>query len=239
MAESHCRAAACAAFSEPVVSEFHGGSSVRIAVMGSGGVGGFFGGLLAKGGAPTCISSRAGRISPPCASTASRVEGPAAFHLPKVSVTDDPKTIGPVDLVMFCVKLWDTEAAARQLLPIVGPDTGHHLVPERRAEGRHAAPDLRRQGADGRRLLCRHDHRPAGRDHPDRSAAAHGVRRIRWPPLGARGERSSRPASGRHQRRAQRRRAALDLGEVRGAGRDVGRHHVHAQDHRAGAQRIR
>jgi 2-dehydropantoate 2-reductase len=39
-------------------------------------------------------------------------------------VTDDPKTIGPVDLVMFCVKLWDTDEAARQLLPIVGPDTG-------------------------------------------------------------------------------------------------------------------
>ena len=39
-------------------------------------------------------------------------------------MTDDPKTIGPVDLVMFCVKLWDTDAAARQLLPIVGPDTG-------------------------------------------------------------------------------------------------------------------
>jgi 2-dehydropantoate 2-reductase len=46
------------------------------------------------------------------------------MHLSRVTVTDDPKTIGPVDLVMFCVKLWDTEAAARQLMPIVGPETG-------------------------------------------------------------------------------------------------------------------
>ena len=46
------------------------------------------------------------------------------IHLPKVNVTDDPATIGPVDMVMFCVKLWDTEDAARQLVPIVGPETG-------------------------------------------------------------------------------------------------------------------
>src|SRR5262249_27373487 len=38
--------------------------------------------------------------------------------------TDDPATIGPVDLVLFCVKLWDTEAAARSLLPLMGPATG-------------------------------------------------------------------------------------------------------------------
>ena len=96
---------------------------MRIAVMGSGGVGGFFGGLLVKGGADVHFVARGMHL----AAMRERglvVEGPAAFHLPKVSVTDDPKTIGPVDLVMFCVKLWDTEAAARQLLPIVGPDTG-------------------------------------------------------------------------------------------------------------------
>jgi 2-dehydropantoate 2-reductase len=46
-----------------------------------------------------------------------------SFRLPKVSVTEDPATIGPVDLVMFGVKLWDTEAAARSLLPVIGPDT--------------------------------------------------------------------------------------------------------------------
>jgi 2-dehydropantoate 2-reductase len=97
---------------------------VRIAVMGSGGVGGFFGGLLAKGGAADVHFVARGAHLAAMRERGLAVEGPAAFHLPKVSVTDDPATIGPVDLVMFCVKLWDTEEAARQLLPIVAPGTG-------------------------------------------------------------------------------------------------------------------
>ena len=43
-----------------------------------------------------------------------RIEGgPDPFHLDGVRATDDPEEIGPVDLVMVCVKLWDTEATAR------------------------------------------------------------------------------------------------------------------------------
>jgi 2-dehydropantoate 2-reductase len=45
-------------------------------------------------------------------------------HLPKPQVTDDPGTLGIVDLVIFSVKLWGTEAAARQILPLIGPETG-------------------------------------------------------------------------------------------------------------------
>jgi 2-dehydropantoate 2-reductase len=43
--------------------------------------------------------------------------------LPQVKATDDPRSIGPVDVVLFCVKLGDTESAARSLLPIVQPGT--------------------------------------------------------------------------------------------------------------------
>lgn len=96
---------------------------MRIAVMGSGGVGGFFGGLLVKGGADVHFIARGAHLAA-MRQDGLAIEGPMPLHLPKVSVTDDPKTIGPVDLVMFCVKLWDTDAAARQLLPIVGPQTG-------------------------------------------------------------------------------------------------------------------
>src|SRR5437764_1103819 len=49
--------------------------------------------------------------------------GTDPFHLDQVRVTDDPGEIGPVDLVMVCVKLWDTEAALQQLRPLVGPET--------------------------------------------------------------------------------------------------------------------
>jgi 2-dehydropantoate 2-reductase len=45
------------------------------------------------------------------------------LHLPKVNVTDDPKAVGPVDVVMFAVKLWDTEKAAEATRPMVGGNT--------------------------------------------------------------------------------------------------------------------
>ena len=96
---------------------------VRIAVMGSGGVGGFFGAKLARGGADVSFIARGAHLA------AMREHGLAiestdeSFSLPKVKVTDDPATIGQVDLVMFGVKLWDTEQAARLLLPIMGRET--------------------------------------------------------------------------------------------------------------------
>jgi 2-dehydropantoate 2-reductase len=46
------------------------------------------------------------------------------IHIPKVNATDDPAKVGPVDLVILSVKLWDTEDAARSIKPMVGPDTG-------------------------------------------------------------------------------------------------------------------
>ena len=45
------------------------------------------------------------------------------LHLPKPNVTDDPAKVGPVDIVLFAVKLWDTETAAEQAKPLLGPDT--------------------------------------------------------------------------------------------------------------------
>jgi 2-dehydropantoate 2-reductase len=91
--------------------------------MGSGGVGGYFGARLVKGGADVHFVARGSHLAA-MRERGLAVEGPEPIRLPKVSVTDDPKTIGPVDMVMFCVKLWDTEGAAHQLLPIMQPDTG-------------------------------------------------------------------------------------------------------------------
>src|SRR5262245_58288027 len=91
--------------------------------MGSGAVGGAVGARVVDREA--CVSSVArGSHLAAMREHGLAVEGPEPIHLPKVSVTDDPKTIGPVDMVMFCVKLWDTEGAARQLLPIMQPETG-------------------------------------------------------------------------------------------------------------------
>ena len=97
---------------------------MRIAVMGSGGVGGYFGARLAKGGADVHFIARGSHLAAMREQGLAVEGGPEPIHMPKVNVTDDPKTIGPVDLVMFCVKLWDSESAARLLLPIVKPETG-------------------------------------------------------------------------------------------------------------------
>ena len=97
---------------------------MRIAIMGSGGVGGYFGARLVKGGADVHFVARGAHLAAMREHGLAVEGGPEPLHLPKVNVTDDPSTIGPVDIVMFCVKLWDTENAVRQLLPIVQPGTG-------------------------------------------------------------------------------------------------------------------
>jgi 2-dehydropantoate 2-reductase len=97
---------------------------VRIAVMGSGGVGGYFGARLAHAGADIHFVARGAHLAAMRKSGLAIQGGPHPIHLTQVNVTDDPTTIGPADLVMFCVKLWDTDAAARSLLPVIAPHTG-------------------------------------------------------------------------------------------------------------------
>ena len=97
---------------------------MKIAMMGSGGVGGFFGGRLAKAGCDVSFVARGAHLAAMREHGLTIENGPQGnIHVPKVTVTDDPASIGPVDLVIFSVKLWDTEAAAKQAAPLVGPGT--------------------------------------------------------------------------------------------------------------------
>jgi 2-dehydropantoate 2-reductase len=88
--------------------------------MGAGGLGGYFGARLALGGADVHFIAR-GRHLQAMRADGLRVEGPEPLHMRPVQATDDASTIGPVDLVMFCVKLWDSEAAIEQIRPLMGP----------------------------------------------------------------------------------------------------------------------
>jgi 2-dehydropantoate 2-reductase len=96
---------------------------MRIAIMGSGGVGGYFGARLAQGGCDVGFIARGAHLA------ALREFGLVVesqlgnVSLSKVCATDDPATLGSVDLVIISVKLWDTEAAAHAVSPIVGPAT--------------------------------------------------------------------------------------------------------------------
>lgn len=96
---------------------------MRIAVMGTGGVGGYFGARLAQAGHEVAFAAR-GRQLEALRARGLRVESPLGdIHLPDVRVTDQPAEIGPVDLVMFTVKLWDTLGAAESIKPMLGADT--------------------------------------------------------------------------------------------------------------------
>ncbi len=96
---------------------------MRIAVMGTGGVGGYFGARLVQGGHDVAFIAR-GRQLAALRANGLRVRSPLGdVHLPEVTVTDDPATLDPVDLVLFGVKLWDTEQAAGQIRPLLGPDS--------------------------------------------------------------------------------------------------------------------
>ncbi len=92
--------------------------------MGSGGVGGYFGARLVKGGADVTFIARGAHLAAMRAHGLTVESAHEPVRLEQVNVTDDPGTIGPVDIVLFSVKLWDTESAARSLLPIMGPRTG-------------------------------------------------------------------------------------------------------------------
>ena len=92
--------------------------------MGSGGVGGYFGARLVQGGADVTFVARGAHLAAMRANGLAIESAHETIRLPKVSATDDPRSIGPVDMVLFSVKLWDTESAAQSLLPIVGKDTG-------------------------------------------------------------------------------------------------------------------
>jgi 2-dehydropantoate 2-reductase len=91
--------------------------------MGSGGIGGYYGARLQNGGADVTFIARGAQLKA-MQDNGIALEGERPIHLPKVKATDDPATIGKVDMVIFSVKLRDTESAGRQILPLIGPDTG-------------------------------------------------------------------------------------------------------------------
>lgn len=95
---------------------------MKIAIMGSGGIGGYYGAMLQNGGADVTFIARGAHLDA-MRQNGIAVKGVKPVQLPKVKATDDPSTIGPVDLVIFSVKLRDTETAGRAILPLLKSDT--------------------------------------------------------------------------------------------------------------------
>lgn len=96
---------------------------MRIAIMGSGGVGAYVGSRLQAAGEEVHFIARGPHLAA-MQTEGLRIESPVSpLHLPTVQATDDPARVGPVDLIVFAVKLWDTASAAQQMAPMVGPHT--------------------------------------------------------------------------------------------------------------------
>jgi 2-dehydropantoate 2-reductase len=96
---------------------------MRIAVVGAGGVGGGFGAALAKAGADVTFIARGVHLAA-MQNQGLRVQGGRGeIHLVPTRATDDPAAVGKVDIVLFCVKLWDVESAGQHIKPLIGPGT--------------------------------------------------------------------------------------------------------------------
>lgn len=98
-------------------------AGMRIVVMGSGGTGGYFGAKLARAGEDVTFVARGAHLAALRASgmrIKSAPEGDWTVRAPAVERLDG---LPPADLVLFCVKSFDTESAAAAIRPVVGPDT--------------------------------------------------------------------------------------------------------------------
>lgn len=96
---------------------------MRIAIMGSGGVGAYVGGRLQAAGEDVVFIARGAHLAA-LQQEGLRIESPLhPLHLPTVNAVQEPSMVGPVDLILFAVKLGDTETAARSLAPLLGPET--------------------------------------------------------------------------------------------------------------------
>jgi 2-dehydropantoate 2-reductase len=95
---------------------------MKIAIMATGGVGGYFGARLAAAGEQVHFIARGAHLDALRKSGLTLKSANGDLHLRPVSATDDPASIGTVDIVIFAVKQYDTESAAALIKPLIGGD---------------------------------------------------------------------------------------------------------------------
>jgi 2-dehydropantoate 2-reductase len=96
---------------------------MRIAVMAAGAVGGYFGARMAAAGHDVAFIAR-GAHRDAIRRDGLKIESALGdLHLKGVNVTDDPTQVGPVEVVLFAVKLWDTETAGKQTRPLLSHES--------------------------------------------------------------------------------------------------------------------
>jgi 2-dehydropantoate 2-reductase len=96
---------------------------MKIAIMGTGGVGGYYGGLLAQHGHDVTFIARGEHLKAIQDNGLQVKSIHGNFHVQPAQATDNAGQIGPVDLVLFCTKTYSIEAATQQIKPMVGEGT--------------------------------------------------------------------------------------------------------------------
>lgn len=96
---------------------------MRIAVMGTGGLGGYYGGLLARREHQVTFIARGAHLQAILKNGLQVNSFFGDFLIRPAQATDKPADIGPVDLVLFCTKTYDTEKAAASAKPLIGTQT--------------------------------------------------------------------------------------------------------------------
>ena len=96
---------------------------MKIAIMGTGGVGGYYGGLLAKAGRDVTFIARGAHLQAIRKNGLQVKSVHGDFQVSKALATDKPADVGPVDLIIFATKTYQTDEAAKAIKPMVGKDT--------------------------------------------------------------------------------------------------------------------
>ena len=96
---------------------------MRIAIMGTGGVGGYYGGLLSQKGQEVIFIARGAHLQAIRAKGLHVKSVHGDFLVSPAKTTDDPAEVGPVDLILFTTKTYHTDVAAQAIKPMIGKDT--------------------------------------------------------------------------------------------------------------------
>jgi 2-dehydropantoate 2-reductase len=98
-------------------------ATMKTAIMGTGALGGYFGACLARAGHDVTFIAR-GQPLQAIRENGLQVKSPNGdFVVKPAKATDDPAEVGPVELILLCVKTYDAVTAAEQMKPMVGPQT--------------------------------------------------------------------------------------------------------------------
>jgi 2-dehydropantoate 2-reductase len=96
---------------------------MKIVMMATGGVGGYYGARLAAGGHDVYFIARGAHLAALRTDGLKLISANGDLHLRSVHATDEPATVGTADIVIFAVKQYDTETVAKLVVPVIGDET--------------------------------------------------------------------------------------------------------------------